>query len=81
MKQENEELKEFKKIAIDNADKVYNKMLDYCSALEEIRNAIIEYLPKKQGDYNFSKSFNPAEYALLEYIQLQINEVLGNENQ
>ena len=65
-REENKELKETVKDlnqSIQNCNIQRTKMY---KALEEIKSAIVEYLPK-----------NPAQYALLEYIQIQINEVLG----
>ena len=66
LEKENKELKETVKDlnqSIQNCNIQRTKMY---KALEEIKSAIVEYLPK-----------NPAQYALLEYIQIQINEVLG----
>ena len=56
----------------------WDRFNKYRKALKEIREAIIENVPKKQGDYNFSKSLNPDKYALLEYIQNKIDEALND---
>lgn len=57
-------------------DVIYYDVEKYRSALEEIRNSVINYLPKE--NYKFARSFNPEKFELLENILNKINEVLND---
>ena len=75
----NEELIDFSKRMENQRENYYKEYNKYRSALEEIKNSVINYLPEK--NYKFAKSFNPEEFELLENILNKINEVLGENNE
>lgn len=57
----------------------FNDFVEARQALEEIREAILDFIPKE--NYKFATSLHPEFYGLIEFIQDKINEVLESEGE